>query len=177
MLANLDHFFFNCVKHCTLYMHIFIFSDIELNQAMARRQSHLWETCRIPGTYHDSAILWSILDGFNHVDQLLNTLTCVINVQVHILGSQNGAIKNHTPNQLSTVGLVRRWESKVEELEKFLLYPLLRLACARCGGVKRNLILFPHWQKRDMGVWRRGTAERFNLSGSQFGWLERCESE
>lgn len=62
--------------------------DVELSKHVARRQSHLLEICRIPRTQDDSAIVRLVLQFVDDVCQLVDTLTGIICLCVHIFGTE-----------------------------------------------------------------------------------------
>mmetsp|Transcript_125011 Transcript_125011/g.399693 ORF Transcript_125011/g.399693 Transcript_125011/m.399693 type:complete len:412 (-) Transcript_125011:138-1373(-) len=62
--------------------------DVELAEHVARRQSHLVQIRRIPRSQQNPPVCRILLDLANALCQLVNPLTCVVGVHVHVLRAE-----------------------------------------------------------------------------------------
>ena len=74
--------------HLATQSRLLVTSDIELSQNMARWQSHVLKSRRIPSCHYDSSACWVLLYGIDHLSQLINTHTSIARMHGLILGAK-----------------------------------------------------------------------------------------
>jgi hypothetical protein len=69
------------------------------------RQSHFIQVCWIPGTHNDAPIFRIVLNLVNAFHELIDTLSSVIRVHIHVLGTKVPPLKSVHRSQVTDLAM------------------------------------------------------------------------
>lgn len=105
---------------------------------MAGRQGHERKIRRVPRRHDDSSIFRIVLDLVNTVGQLINALSSVVRVHVHVVRSKVAPLKAVHGSKVANLAM--RQAALVEKLARTIAVPNVYILFRKIVGIGVSLL-------------------------------------